>query len=88
MAREQLSLEWIEGDSSNVGAIAHDEPTDTLCVRFVNGGLYTYEGVKPNVFNDMLMSESMGKYLSNVIKSTHAYKKWADEQELITHLKA
>lgn len=86
MPRQNLQLTWESTDSSNVDAVALDEPTETLCVRFKGGGLYSYMGVDSEEFSNMLMAPSIGKYLNNVIKATKPYTRWDTETELIDHL--
>lgn len=86
MPRNNLHIDWQDIDSANIAAVALDEPTGSLCVRFVNGGLYTYMDVSADEFDNLRYSSSVGHYLHNVIKATKAYTRWANENELIEHL--
>lgn len=83
MAIEQIT--WEQVDSSNVNALFFDEPSQTICVRFNNGGLYTYMGANMEIYMNLRMSESVGKYLNSVIKA-FPYTRWDTEQDLISHL--
>lgn len=84
--RKEVKLDWTEVDSSNVGSVAYHERSKTLCVKFLNGGLYSYMAAEPEHYMGMIGSESVGKYLNNVIKATLPYTRWQSEAELIEHL--
>lgn len=86
MPKEKVKLDWTEVESSNVQAIAHHEPSKTLCVRFIGGGLYSYMEADHEVYVEMLHAESVGKYLNQVVKIICPYTRWNDEAELIEHL--
>lgn len=81
-------LKWTEVESSNVQGAAYHEGSHTLCVRFHNGGLYTYENVDQEVFVSLVHAESVGKYLNQVVKGTYSYTKWDNEQELLKGLES
>ena len=59
--------------SSNVRAIDHDG-TD-LFVEFNSGAKYKYFLVPPEYFQDMLESESVGRYLNTKVKKSFEYEK-------------
>ena len=79
-------LDWEHVDSSNVERVAYVEESETLCVRFRNGGLYTYSGVSFNQYMSMVGAESVGKYLNAVIKGMHPYIRYESEDHLIDAL--
>lgn len=79
-------LEWEVVDSSNVSEVAYVEDSRTLCVRFANGGLYTYSDVSPDNYHGLVGAESVGRYLNAVIKALHPYDKFNSEAELIAAL--
>lgn len=80
------SIDWhnVE-DSSNVEKTFFDERTQTICVRFNNGGLYTYVGASEEIYMGLVHASSVGKYLNNVVKS-FPYTRWEDEEALLQHL--
>jgi len=83
-------IAWEEVTSSNVDAVAFDEQADTIAVRFLSGGLYSYEIHHPampsqEIYSGLRNAESVGSYLHNVIKA-FPFLKWDDESELISHL--
>jgi hypothetical protein len=84
----QPKLAWTEVDSSNVRAVAYDEPTKLMVVRFHNGGLYSYEDVGMDVYVDLVHAESVGKYLNQMVKGIYPYAKWNNEEEVIRELTA
>jgi hypothetical protein len=92
VAEKTARLQWIGVDSTNVDAVAFDELTQTIVVRFLGGGLYSYtymgHDLKPaEVFVDLSHAVSVGQYLDRVIKKGNfAYKAWFSEDELLNNL--
>lgn len=78
-------IPWDEVESENVGALYWDELTQTACVKFKNGGVYTYIGADIEQFTNLRMAPSIGKYLHNVFKAL-PYTRWDSEQALLDHL--
>lgn len=77
-------------DSSNVHSIYHHRQTETICVRFNSGGLYTYMGhladmSTEEIYMGLRHADSVGRYLNNVVKAL-PYTRWESEDELINHL--
>ena len=54
--------------SSNVRAVGYDLETKTLQVEFMSGGIYQYAGVPPEMYTDLLSAESVGRYVSQVLR--------------------
>lgn len=84
-AKPLEEVNWTKLDSTNVDAISFDEHTQTICVRFLNGGLYSYIGASVEIYMNFVHADSVGKYLNNVIKA-FPYTRWDSEQDLIAHL--
>lgn len=55
--------------SSNVKAVGYDEETKTLQVHFKSGGVYQYAGVQPEMYADLLAAESVGRFVSQVVRA-------------------
>lgn len=55
--------------SSQLSSIGFDDKTNTLAVKFNNGGTYHYHGVTKAEFDKFSSAESMGKHFSAHIKS-------------------
>lgn len=52
--------------SSNITAVGHE--ANTMRVRFSNGTEYDYAGVSAELFNEMVKSESVGRFYHKNIK--------------------
>lgn len=73
---EDVIIENIVHDSSNILKTSYNYSTQQLVVTFKNGGVYTYNAVPPNLYEGFKTSESSGKYLnSNIINKYTASKK-------------
>lgn len=55
--------------STSIASIGHDALTHTLEVEFKNGGVYTYAGVTPQHFDDLMKAPSLGKHFQQHIRS-------------------
>ena len=54
--------------SSNVKAVGYDEENKTLQVEYKSGGIYQYPGVQPEIYADLLAAESVGRFVSQVVR--------------------
>jgi hypothetical protein len=62
-------LNWIDFDSSTVAQGAFDPETESIYVRFVNGGTYGYDECPPHLWAEFTAPEqSPGKYVHSVLK--------------------
>jgi len=80
------TIKWKQVDSSNVDAVAYDEATQTMCVKFLGGGLYSYEAVGIGIFTSLENADSVGGFLNRVIKPYFSYNKWVSEADLLEHI--
>lgn len=55
-------------ESSQIAEVGHDSSTETLRVKFKNGGVYDYTKVGSEVYNALMAAPSVGSYFSAVIK--------------------
>ena len=62
-------MEYKSVTSSNVAAVAYDDATSTLGVRFLNGTEYQYSGVPRDVYEGLLGASSVGTYFNQQIKN-------------------
>lgn len=68
----------IKVESSNVKSVGYNE--NTLYVLFKNGGLYQYKDVPVKIYDELLVAESVGKYLNKEIKKVYEVERiWDDE---------
>jgi hypothetical protein len=65
--------------SSNVAEYGYHPESQTLAVRFHNGGLYHYSGVPPEKFDAMHRAESLGKFLHSEVKGKHEHIKQTEQ---------
>jgi hypothetical protein len=70
-----MGLKFVQVESSNVDEIAYDEITQELHVCFKNNTHYVYEGVPESMYVELLLTESVGKYLAREIKNVYPYRK-------------
>ena len=64
--------------SSNIAEIGHDPDTNTLEIKFKNGGVYSYAGVdaeKHATMMDPTKTPSIGAFVHANIKGHHAHTK-------------
>lgn len=80
-----LKIEWVELDGSNVKRAAYHEDTQTVCVEFHSGGLYTYLGPNHEVYMGLVHANSVGQYLHRVLKA-FPYTRWDNENDLADYL--
>lgn len=55
--------------SSQLSSIGYDEKTNTMAVKFNNGGTYHYENVTKGEFDKFSKAESIGKYFGANFKN-------------------
>ena len=67
-------MDYVQVSSSNIAAVAYDDASNTLGVRFLNGGEYHYHGVPRSVFDGLLEASSVGRYFdANVKKPNYPF---------------
>jgi len=55
-------------ESSAVARIGYDPEAEEAFVEYLGGDLYAYEGVPPDVFEELANAESKGTFVNAVIK--------------------
>ena len=55
--------------STNVKSVGYDAEEKVLEVEFRNGGICQYGGVQPETYADVLVAESIGRFVSQVIRA-------------------
>ena len=61
--------------SSNVASIGYDENSETLEVEFLSGAIYQYYGVPKNIYDQLMLEASKGKFLNTYIKNAYGYSR-------------
>ena len=67
--------------SSNVKSVGFDAEKKVLEVEFKSGGVYQYPGVQPEMYADLLAAESVGRFVSQVVRSGRKGMKIEEEGE-------
>jgi KTSC domain len=78
-------IDWKPVESTNVDAAYWHDPSQTICVRFKSGGLYTYIGLSEGQYRDFIYAPSVGRHLNRVLKAFPTTR-WQSEDELLAHL--
>lgn len=79
--REKLQPEEIEVmekelvSSSTIVSIGYDTASETLEIEFKTGGVYQYYNVPEAVYQQLMASDSKGKFLHIYIKNSFAYSR-------------
>lgn len=58
--------------SSNIDSVGYDADTETLRIRFNDGGTYDYQAVPPHVHDSLMKATSVGSYFHSHIKNAYA----------------
>ena len=61
-------------ESTNIADIGYDPTTQTLEIGFLNGTVYQYLNVPPNIFSQLMSASSHGTFLNKQIKPKYQYK--------------
>ena len=70
-----MTMEWREVSSSTIARVAYDASSMTLAVEFVNGTRYEYFDVPQNLYDELVIAPSAGRFLSQNIKGAYRYSR-------------
>ena len=70
---------FIDVKSSTIKAIGYDKERNILGVQFISGGIYSFEDVEPEIFEEFKIAESKGKFFAAKIKGKYDYEVWVDK---------
>lgn len=72
MAKAEV-IEWTEDfdgtGSSSIGHVWYNSNTGRMTVRFVAGGLYSYDGVSEELYTEFAMADSLGQFFREHFRS-------------------
>ena len=60
-------------ESSNISGAAYEN--SKLFVKFKNGSIYSYTGVRKEEFTELCNASSVGKYFAARIKNNYSFQK-------------
>ena len=81
MAEANQNIPMFPIDSSNILALGYNANTRTLRIEFKKNIYYDYLGPSPEVFQQMMASESKGKFFSANIKGKYEFNKIEKEEK-------
>lgn len=55
-------------DSSSLRSIGYDRRSQTLEVEFKNGGIYRYAGISAELWNQLRLAESIGRFFQDHVR--------------------
>lgn len=70
-----MCSDMVNVSSSNIESVGYDEGSQTVCVKFLNGSIYTYKGVPKHEFEALKDAPSVGSYLHRNFKNVYPYER-------------
>lgn len=78
-----VGIIWVKVDSSNMDAMSYNESEEKLFIKFKGRKTekehYVFSGVDVQLFNDLLVAESKGKFFHANIKNKFDMEKVTEE---------
>jgi KTSC domain len=68
-------MKRIQVESSNLASVGYDEATKTLEIQFHSGGIYEYDDVEKEIYDDLMKAESKGSYFMSMIRGAYSYSR-------------
>ena len=59
--------------SSSISEVGYDNQSSTLEIAFADGKVYQYFDVPPNVHDDLLASDSIGKFFTLHVRGVYRF---------------
>lgn len=69
-----MSVDMRDVDSTAVSQVGYDMPKKRLYVNFRRGGIWYYDGISQEVFENILDSNSIGETVNILIRSVKGHK--------------
>lgn len=66
-----LEIKMIPVESSNVKSLGYDEDNKNIHVELISGEKYMYTNVPKKVFEDLLISTSIGAYMNRYLNGSY-----------------
>ena len=71
--------------STNVESVGYNDEEKVLEVKFRSGGVYQYAGVQPEMYADLLNAESIGRFVSQVVRAGRKGLRIEEEKKDANH---
>ncbi|NJM53485.1 MAG: KTSC domain-containing protein [Blastocatellia bacterium] len=68
-------MKRIAVESSNLASVGYDEAAKMLEIQFHSGGIYQYDNVKKEFYDELMKAESKGRYFLHEIKGVYSYRR-------------
>lgn len=68
------NIQFQSVQSSNIQSVGYDETTSSMYVKY-SSGTYKYDNVDKKVYEDLLSSDSKGRFMNENIKGQFNYSK-------------
>ncbi len=68
-------MERIAVRSRDIAIVGYESKTETLEIAFRSGGVYQYDAVPAEIYQDLLTASSMGVFFNQRIKDSFPYVK-------------
>ncbi|ELS32443.1 hypothetical protein Pse7429DRAFT_2455 [Pseudanabaena biceps PCC 7429] len=72
--KEDRTMQMIDVDSSMLSSVGYDSATQTLRTVFNSGKTYDYFKVSQEVYDELIASESKGRYMRDEIIDMYSYQ--------------
>lgn len=72
-------MELKEVVSSNIKKVGYDEEKKDLVVEFSSGTQYAYHNVPKEIYDNLFLAESVGKYVSANVKGKFLFEKLVEQ---------
>ena len=66
-------MKRISVESSNLASIGYDEESKTLEIQFHSGGIYQYDDVEKEIYDELMSADSKGRYFMSMIRGAYSY---------------
>ncbi len=75
MEKQKPEITMQSVKSSNIASCGHCAKTNTMAVKFKSGGTYHYPDVDREVFDNLMVAESVGKHYHAKIRGNYVGEK-------------
>jgi hypothetical protein len=76
-----MNIELTEVSSSNIESIGYDPSSNTMRIKFKDGGAYDYRDVSQSTYDALRTSPSIGQYFHRNIKGSYKFTKVTKEDD-------
>ncbi len=66
-------MKRITVESSNLASIGYDEKNEKLEIQFHSSGIYKYDDVAKEIYDELMNAESKDRYFMSEIRGSYGY---------------